>query len=276
MSSARHQRPPRPRPRNRTVRAEQRTLYGIQPLREMLRAAPDRISKIFILVRPSGLLAELAHQARRQGIRVEHRTRQELETMVGGAAHQGAVALAEAYRYVDLQDILDRARHAGESPLVLVLDGVQDPGNLGSLLRSAQCFGVHGVVLPRHRAASVTPAVTKRSAGASEWVPTAQVTNISQALAQLKQEGLWIGAAQPDARQPAWTQDLSGPLALVIGSEGRGVRPLVRRSCDLELRIPMCMAAASLNAAVAGAVLLYEISRQRALSRAASSPLGGN
>jgi 23S rRNA (guanosine2251-2'-O)-methyltransferase len=172
------------------------------------------------------------------------------------------VAVTGDYLYATVEAILAAA--AGRPPLVMVLDSVQDPQNLGALVRSAHVLGGHGVVVPRDRAVGVTPTVVKASAGATEHLPIALVTNIARTLDDLRKAGLWIvGAVAGDAKPP-WQIDLAGPTALVLGAEGKGIRPLVLRGCDLCVRIPMLGRVASLNVAAAGAILLYEAARQRA------------
>lgn len=186
--------------------------------------------------------------------------------------HQGVAARVERVATVEVDQILARAGERQEPPFLLLLDGVQDPHNLGSLLRTAECAGVHGVVLPRHRAAGVTEAVVRASAGAALLVPTAQVANIGQCALSLKEHGLWIVGADPGASLEYTRARLDGPVALVLGSEGKGLGRLVRERCDLLVRIPILGEVQSLNVAVAGALILYEILRQR---RAVSNGVRG-
>jgi 23S rRNA (guanosine2251-2'-O)-methyltransferase len=186
------------------------------------------------------------------------------------------VAIAGAFRYRELDELVALAAAAGEPPLLLVLDGVQDPQNLGALVRSAHVLGAHGVVVPKDRAAHVTPSVVKASAGATEHVAIALVTNLARALEELKAAGVWtVGAVvEPGGDEGAapWEVDLAAPTALVLGAEGAGVRPLVARGCDLRVRIPMAGRVASLNVAAAGAILLYEAARQRSDSARGEPP----
>jgi 23S rRNA (guanosine2251-2'-O)-methyltransferase len=190
--------------------------------------------------------------------------RKKLDRMGGEVNHQGLAAEVSGYPYSDLPVLLDVASMRNEPPLLLLLDHLQDPQNLGSLLRSAEATGLHGVLIPRRRAAGVTPAVVRASAGAAEHVHIVQVTNVVRAMEWLKAYGVWLAGldAVPDA-QLYTDADLSGPLGLVVGSEGAGLSRLVREICDFLVRIPMQGQVGSLNAAVAGAVVLYEVRRQR-------------
>ncbi|HWM85232.1 MAG TPA: 23S rRNA (guanosine(2251)-2'-O)-methyltransferase RlmB [Kofleriaceae bacterium] len=254
-----------------------RIVFGIGPVRELLRAARPDVSALWLsrgrAERGRGArdpLAELADLARRHDIAVDLRDAAELDALAGpGAVHQGVVAVAGAYRYAEIEDLADRAVAAGADGLLVALDGVTDPHNLGAIARSAHALGAHGLIVPRDRAAAVTPAVTKASAGAIEHLAVAQVTNLARALEQLKQAGLWTAAlaAGPGAR-PLWQMDTTSPLCLVAGAEGRGIRPLVARNCDFQLEIPMrAGGVGSLNVSVATGIALYEIERQRSARR---------
>jgi 23S rRNA (guanosine2251-2'-O)-methyltransferase len=208
-------------------------------------------------------VAQLVAQARETGIRVEEREREILDGAAGeGARHQGVVAWLGAFQYVELDELLDSI----EGPALLVaLDGVEDPRNLGAILRSAYLLGAHGVIIPEHRAAQVTAVTAKASAGASELVPIAQVGNLVRALEELRERGVWRVAvhAEHDAK-PIATIDGTMPLVLVLGAEGSGVRPLVAKNCDFHALIPMAGdAVGSFNVSVAAALALYEIRRQR-------------
>jgi 23S rRNA (guanosine2251-2'-O)-methyltransferase len=250
-----------------------RHVYGVGPVRELVRAGAVKT----LLVEPGRArrdgrdpVAELAAAARAAGIAVQERPRGELDRLVGAdARHQGVVAVTGEPRYVDLDAIVGRATTRGEAPLVVVLDGVQDPHNLGAIVRSAYVLGAHGVVVPEHRAAHVTPAATKASAGATELLPIAIVKNLARALAELKQHGLWICAVAsgPEAR-PLAELDGTLPLALVLGAEGSGVRSLTQRGCDFHAEIPMAgEGVGSLNVSVAAGIALYEVVRARRAAR---------
>ncbi|MGH2504251.1 MAG: 23S rRNA (guanosine(2251)-2'-O)-methyltransferase RlmB, partial [Ktedonobacterales bacterium] len=177
--------------------------------------------------------------------------------------HQGVVALVAPRTYADVEEILARAKELGEDPLLVILDAIQDVHNLGSLIRTAEVVGAHGVILPEHRAAGLTPVVDKTSAGAVEFLPVAQVTNITRTLDDLKKRGIWCIGLEGSARTRFDQANLKGPIALVVGNEGKGISRLVRDHCDLLVSLPMRGHVGSLNAAIAGSITLYEIWRQR-------------
>ena len=239
-----------------------RTVCGINPVKEALRAHPGKIREVALLGH-SRVSRELAPICERAGVRWRQASREELDRLVEGGVHQGAVATVSDFQYLEVAELVDEARQSGRPPLLLLLDGLEDPHNLGAIVRSAQALGADGLILPKDRAVGVTPVVAKASAGAIETARIAQVTNLSRCLDELKALGLWAAAADPEASQAIWEVDLTGPLVLVIGSEGKGVRPLVRRHCDLAFRIPMAGPVGSLNASVAAGIALYEIARQR-------------
>jgi len=247
-----------------------RTVYGVNPVRELLRAGAAEVAELWLAEGRSrdGGLAELSRRAEQAGAKVRAAPRAKLDRLAGTDRHQGVVAVVSDYRYREVEDLLAAARSRGEPPLLVLLDGVEDPQNLGAIVRSAHALGAHGVVIPRDRSASVTSAAAKASAGAVEHCPVARVTNLAQTLEELKGQGVWSVATAADASRDLGEIDLSGPVALVVGGEGRGVRPLVRRNCDLEGRIPMAGRVGSLNASAAAAVALYEAARQRRRSRA--------
>jgi 23S rRNA (guanosine2251-2'-O)-methyltransferase len=239
-------------------------LYGRNAVTEALRAR-RRVQRVLVARGSHGLDAVLA-AARQRHVPVETVERDRLDRALAQAHHQGVAAEVEPFVYAHLDDLLDvdETARRGEPPLVLVLDSLQDPQNFGSLLRTAQACGAHGVVIPEHRAVGVTPAVSNASAGAVEHVRIARVTNLRRAIDALKQRGLWTYGLAPGAPSPCWTVDWSGPVALVVGSEGSGLSRLVREGCDALVEIPMAAGAVqSLNAAVAGSIALYEAVRQR-------------
>jgi 23S rRNA (guanosine2251-2'-O)-methyltransferase len=238
-------------------------IWGRYPVLEALRSR-RRVHRVLIAQGPQdGALTQVLDQARRAGVPIEPTPRRRLDELSRGANHQGVLALATPREYARLDDIFARAKELEEPPLVLVLDAIQDVQNLGSLIRTAEAVGAHGVVIPEHRAAGLTPAVDKTSAGAVELLPVARVTNISRTLDELKPRGLWCIGLDGEAKTDYDRANLTGPIALVVGNEGQGITRLVRERCDLLVRIPMRGRVRSLNAAVAGSIALYEIWRQR-------------
>jgi len=241
-----------------------RTVHGVNPVRELLRAGGEAPAELWVAVGAGvARLGDLVRLARGRGAKVREAPRQKLDRLAGTDRHQGVVAVVADYRYRDVDELLEGAAGGAEAPLLVVLDGIEDPQNLGAIIRSAHALGAHGVVVARDRASGVTPAVAKASAGAVEHCPVARVTNISQTIETLKKKGIWTVASAAEAEADVASIDLTGPLALVVGSEGHGVRALVRRSCDQVARIPMAGEIGSLNASASAAILLYEAQRQR-------------
>lgn len=262
---------PRPKPEARARPAEpsERHLFGINPVLEALRANPERIERLYLADGTLGprIAGEIYSRARDAGLRVDAVDRERLTQMAQGGVHQGVVAEVRTFQYLELFQLIERAKASDRPPFVVVLDGIQDPQNLGAIIRSAHAFGAHGVVLPKDRAAGITGFVAKASAGAVEHCDIARVTNLSRALEELKEAGFWIVVADPEGDRDLWDGKLEGPLAVVVGAEGPGVRKGVLEHCDFRVRIPMLGQVASLNASVSAAVLLYEVTRQRALVR---------
>jgi 23S rRNA (guanosine2251-2'-O)-methyltransferase len=238
-------------------------IYGFNPIMEALRSG-RRAFELFVAEGTSDKRMEkLLELAGEKGIPVRKRERKDITGLCGTDFHQGLALKVEPFAYADLDDVVSRCRESGQGGLLLVLDGVQDPHNLGALIRTAACSGAHGVIIPKDRAAGITPTVEKASAGAVETIPVAQVVNIAQTLEVLKKEGFWIFGATSDSRSALYEQDFTGNVALVIGSEGEGIRPLVLKKCDILFSIPLLGGVSSLNASVAGGVILFEIVRQR-------------
>jgi 23S rRNA (guanosine2251-2'-O)-methyltransferase len=229
------------------------TIYGVRPVIEALRGGRRKVLEVLDATGN----AQVTQAAKAAGIPVQTVSQQRVAELAAAAVHQGIVARVGPYPYVELEDLLSTP-----VPLVVVLDGVTDPHNLGAVLRVADAAGASGVVIPKDRAAGVTAAAVKASAGASEHVPVARVTNLRRAVDQMQRAGLWVYAAEVGAT-PYGDLDLTGPAGLVLGSEGRGVRRLVREGCDGAISIPMLGAVGSLNVSVAAALLLYEARRQR-------------
>ena len=229
-------------------------VYGRRPVREALRGRRE----VLELWATERALRSEAWLREAERPRVQERPDRELSEAVGTRDHQGVLAWCEPYRYADAFELA-----GGERPLLACLDQVSDPRNLGAVIRSAEGAGATGVVVPAHGSARVTPAVCRASAGAVEHLPVAVVTNLARYLAEIKGDDLWVAAAAAEDATPMWQADLSGGLAFVFGAEGKGLRPLVRRTCDLAVAIPQLGSVESLNVSVAAAVLLYEARRQR-------------
>jgi 23S rRNA (guanosine2251-2'-O)-methyltransferase len=242
-------------------------LYGRNAVREALRAGRRRVYSIFIAagVRDNEVLGDILGRAEGAGVAVREIERATLDTMAAGAAHHGIIAEASTYPYVELGELLDRAGTRQPPALFLLLDYVQDPQNLGTLIRTAEALAVDGVVIPRHRAAGVTAAVVTASAGAAEHMRVAEVPSLPGAMGALKDAGVWVIGLDQGEGAALYTQTrLTDPTALVVGAEGPGMSRLVRERCDQLMQLPMLGRIDSLNAAVAGSVALYEVWRQRA------------
>jgi 23S rRNA (guanosine2251-2'-O)-methyltransferase len=244
-------------------------LFGRHPVLEALRAGQRPIEEVLVDGEAGERLGAILALARRAGIRCGRAPRAALTALAGTPHHQGVVARVAARAYASLETLLTRPRALGQPALFLALDQIQDPGNLGNLLRTAEGLGVHGILVPRHDAVGLTPVVAKAAAGALEHLPVARVGNLVQVVDVLKREGCWVvgGVTAGAGVVPPWELDLQGPVVLVLGSEGRGLRPLVARSCDALTRIPLAGRVGSLNVAASGAALLYEVCRQRSRSR---------
>ena len=201
--------------------------------------------------------------AREAGLVIVEADKAKLENICGSKNHQGILAFCTDYTYFSVEEILDYADERNEKPFLLVLDGIQDPGNLGALIRTANASGVHGIILPKRGACGLTAAVFKAAAGACEYVRLARVTNITDTIEQLKKRGVWIYGADGDAEKDMYGTDFSGATAIVLGEEGKGLSRLVKEHCDFLTKIPMCGQINSLNVSVAGGVFMYEVFRQR-------------
>lgn len=238
-------------------------VYGRHPVLTLLRTGGRRADEVAVLAGAKGALAEVVALARRAGVKVSYRTRDQLTAMAGSPDHQGVVARVASTEYVDLSALLRVPEERRERAFFLALDQIQDPRNLGALLRAADGFGVHGVIVPKHRQVGLTDATARTAMGALETVAVAREANLVGALETLKKSGIWIYGAVVVGGVPPWNADLSGPICLVLGSEGEGLRPLVARTCDVLLTVPMAGRVGSLNVSAAGAVLCYEVARQR-------------
>jgi len=238
-------------------------VFGRNPVLEALKSE-HAIDKVFLLHGQRGAIIQkilsLAHERR---ISVQLTDKLRLTQMTGTKNSQGVAAMIAEYCYSDITEMLTLANDRVEPPLIALLDGIEDPHNLGAIIRSAECAGVHGIIIPQHRAVDLTETVAKTSAGALSHIAVAKVTNLIPVMEELRQAGLWIAGATNEAEKDLYHTDLSEPLGIVIGSEGRGIRRLVKEKCDFLIRIPMKGKISSLNASVAAAVVFFEVVRQR-------------
>lgn len=214
---------------------------------------------------PSPSLRSIIDLAHQRGIPVIYLEKESLDRITKRGQHQGVIAILKETHYANLKEILNRTKQESEKALLLILDGIQDPQNLGSLIRTGLGCGAHGIIIPKDRAVGITPAVAKVSAGAVSHMSVARVTNIATTIDDLKKEGIWIYGASAEAKDRIFDLDLTMDLAIVIGAEGKGIRPLVKRKCDRLFSIPMKGPVSSFNAAVSGGMILYEVLRQRIL-----------
>src|SRR5271167_575032 len=245
-------------------------IYGINAVVEALKARGRTFAWVGVAKERHDLrLKHVVDECRRQGVAVRIVPREELDQMAGNNAHQGVVAVTSAKQYNDLEDVVAAKR--GQYSLIVVLDGVEDPHNLGAILRTADAAGADGVVIPERRSAAVTAAVAKVSAGASEHLPIAKVTNISRALEDLKEKDLWVVGLDERGEQTYDAVDYKMHCAIVLGAEGKGLHDLVRRHCDFLVSIPMLGKVPSLNVSVAAGIVLYEVVRQRRLGASKQS-----
>lgn len=244
-------------------RDEQDRLEGRNSVMEAIKANRT-INKLLVQKgEKEGSIRQIIALAKEKGIVVQETDRSNLDRVSTTHAHQGVIAYVSFKDYVEVDDILKNAESKGEAPFIIILDGITDAYNLGSILRTADAVGAHGVVIPKRRAIGLNAAVSKASAGAIEYVPVARVTNISQTIEYLKKKNIWVIGTDLSGEKSFYESDLKGSIALVIGSEGQGMGKLVAEKCDYIINIPMKGQIASLNAAVAGAIIMYEILKQR-------------
>lgn len=240
------------------------TVYGINPIRVLLNQNHPPIKKIILAAgRGGGVVKAILEEARQKKIPIEWKTRQYLDDLTGGQDHQGIVGVRNAFVYAGLDKVLSNRQPRLSHDLIVILDSVCDPQNLGSIIRSSHCLGANGVVIPTDRAAGVTPAVVKASAGSAESLPIARVTNLSQTIDELKSKGFWIFGADAHGGQSLPEQDFDCPTALILGSEAKGIRPLLKKKCDFRITIPMAGTFDSFNVAVAAGIILYQIMLRR-------------
>lgn len=246
----------------RDMRYEEFTIEGRNAVIEAFRSKKP-IDKVFVLDGcQDGPILTIKREAKKADALIKYVPRERLDQMSETGRHQGVIAYAAAYEYAQVEDILQLAKEKGDEPFVFLLDGIEDPHNLGAIIRTANLAGAHGVIIPKNRAAGLTATVAKASAGALNYTPVAKVTNLSKTIEDLKSQGLWFVCADM-AGETMYRLDLKGPVGLVIGNEGSGVSRLVKEKCDLMAAIPMRGDIDSLNASVAAGILAYEIVRQR-------------
>ncbi len=253
-------------PREATIsEAEQERLQqliaGRNPVTEAIKSGVV-LDKVFVNAEAGGSIGNIIRLAKEKGILVKEVNEQKLSAMCGGASHQGIIAVGACAEYVSVSDILDIAKEKGEDPFVIICDEVEDPHNLGAIIRTAETVGAHGIIIPKRRSASLNHTVYKTSAGAASWLPVARVANLASAIDELKENGVWIYGTDGSGEDYRGV-DLTGPMGLVIGSEGFGMGKLIMSKCDFLLRLPMKGKITSLNASVAGGIFMYEILRQR-------------
>jgi 23S rRNA (guanosine2251-2'-O)-methyltransferase len=242
---------------------ESSLIIGRNPVMEALKSGRE-IDKLMVAKDGEGSIKKILGMAKDRGLYCQTTDKAALDRIAGGRVHQGVIAYVSAYEYCDVEDILNKAREKDEDPFVIILDGIEDPHNLGAIMRTADGAGAHGIIIPKRRAAGITDVVAKASAGAVEYVPVAKVSNIAQTIDRLKELGIWVGACDMDGTQYDQA-DLKGKLALVIGAEGQGIGRLVKEKCDFSISIPMAGRITSLNASNAAAILMYEVRRQRTI-----------
>lgn len=237
-------------------------IEGRNAVLEALRAGKP-IDKLYVLDGcPDGPVRSIIREAKKGDTIINYVKKERLDQLSETGHHQGVIAMAASYEYATVEDILEKAREKGEAPFIFVLDNIEDPHNLGAMIRTANLAGAHGVIIPKRRAVGLTPTVARTSAGAINYTPVAKVTNLKQTMEQLKKEGMWFVCADMDGT-PYYQMDLKGPMGLVIGNEGEGVSRLIKETCDFVASIPMKGDIDSLNASVAAGVLAFEIARQR-------------
>ncbi|MBR0468991.1 MAG: 23S rRNA (guanosine(2251)-2'-O)-methyltransferase RlmB [Mogibacterium sp.] len=236
-------------------------IAGRNPVVEVLSGERD-VERVFIADGSEGSVSKIVALAKEKGVIVDFVPKEKIDAMAPGVKHQGVVAKVSEYRYAEMDEVFARAEESGEDPFIIILDEISDPHNLGAIIRTAECAGAHGVIIPKRRAASLTQTVALSAAGAIENMPVVQVTNLARTIEELQGKGVWVGAADMDG-ETYYKANLTGPIAIVIGNEGKGVGRLVKEKCDFVLSIPMYGRINSLNASNAAAVLMYGIRRAR-------------
>lgn len=236
---------------------------GRNPVMEALNGERT-VERIFIADGTEGSISKIVAVAKEQGVIVDFVAKEKIDSMAPDVKHQGVVAKVSEYQYSSIDDVMEKAKVSGEDPFIIILDEITDPHNLGAIIRTAECAGAHGVIIPKRRSCTLTQTVALSAAGAIERMPIVQVTNLSRTITDLKKQGLWIAAADMDGEN-YFKANLTGPIAIVIGNEGKGVSRLVKENCDFVLSIPMKGTINSLNASNAAAILMYGVRRARDL-----------
>lgn len=245
-----------------TVEIDENIIYGRNAVMEALKGERE-IDKILVQKgEKEGSVIKIISLAKSKAVVVQEVEKAKLDELTGREKHQGVLAYVAAHEYVTVEDILEEAKEKGEAPFVLILDNIQDPHNLGAIIRTAHNAGVHGIIIPKRRAVGLTGTVAKASAGALEYMKVAKVSNIVQTIRELKEKGLWIACADMDGRT-LYEENLTGPIGIVVGSEGEGVSKLTKENCDYIVSVPMYGKVTSLNASVAASLMVYEVVRQR-------------
>lgn len=242
---------------------EENYVEGRNAVLELLESEKD-INKIYVQSgEKHGSIMKIIAKAKANGVVVQEVQKRKLDEMSTSNNHQGVIAIVPPFQYVEVDDILDEAKKRGEEPFIIILDGIEDPHNLGSIIRTAETAGVHGVIIPKRRAASVNATVSKTSAGAVEYMKIARVNNINETIKELKDKGIWICGTDMDAKTLHYEQDYKMPIAIVIGNEGKGMPRLTKENCDFLVKIPMKGKISSLNASVSAGIIMYEVVKGR-------------
>ena len=250
--------------RNEVLEEREDIIIGRNAVIEALKNDSRTIETLYISNNKlEGSINTIVGIAKEKKIIIKEVDKRKLDSMCDGETHQGVIAKVTPFKYCEVSDILDLARERGEAPFIVILDEVEDPHNLGSIARTAELFGVHGIIIPKRRSASVTATVYKSSVGAIEHVKVAKVTNLNATIDSLKEEGIWVYGADIRAEEYSYEVDYSGPCALIIGNEGRGISKLTVQKCDKLIKIPMVGKINSLNASVAGGIMMYEVLKGR-------------
>jgi 23S rRNA (guanosine2251-2'-O)-methyltransferase len=243
-------------------------IYGVNPVKEALKVFKKDVKKVVISKSRKGkVLNEILELTNKYGVSLLYEKKEYLNRVSGTFAHQGIVGLIPEFKYANIDDIIEKWKISNEKSFILILDSINDPQNLGAIIRNAEIFGVNGIIIPKNRSASITPTVIKTSAGGVFHVSIARATNLASAIDYLKDNNIWIIGASPDAHNPIYSCELDIDISVVLGGEDKGIRDVIKKKCDLLLSIPIRGNISSLNVSSAGAIFLYEVLRQRMLSK---------